>query len=63
MTSVTWTIRSSDTGKEYTLTRHYDGFVECDCPDYVYRKRQRKLTCKHIDEWYEANVPDEWRAV
>jgi len=35
---------SSESGKLYTITLHYNGSWECTCPQYVFRKKE----CKHI---------------
>lgn len=31
----------------YHVVRHDDGTVECDCPDYTYRKANTPKVCKH----------------
>ena len=40
-------VPSSDGSKKYRVS-HLDAY-SCDCPDYLYRCKERGLYCKHID--------------
>lgn len=37
---------------KYQVTISPESFVDCTCPDYIYRRRNKNEFCKHILEVY-----------
>jgi hypothetical protein len=52
-----WRFRKKS-GREYTVHEGEFG-LECDCPDFIYRRQNRRLPCKHCMALIELRLVEE----
>ena len=41
---------SSSSNKEYTTIDYGDNTYSCNCPAWIFKKRDKERNCKHIEE-------------
>lgn len=52
---VVWKVRGEKPAT-YVCRAYFNGHVSCDCPDSVFRKRERGLACKHAVAFRDLGI-------
>jgi hypothetical protein len=53
-----WSIAKKDK-TVYTCSQHADGYYQCTCPDWEFRRSARGDTCKHLAALLNMGLLDE----